>query len=340
MSLKHTKVKHYNFHEVKKTVTCQLSAYFSSPKRKNSYKRNHKCFGVNSNSSKSYFVPVRAMVSSETKFLVTHELISFSETLAELAGTIIGQYFRLPIQIQTKLDKSPVTIADEEVEATIKREIRKRYPEHDILGEEGGLDRGTGKGDLVWVIDPIDGTASFITGKPLFGVLIALLYKGVPVLGILDQPILKERWIGIKDGESFQTTLNNEPIKVRSCAEISSAYLYSTSPHLFSGQSEIAFTKLRNSVKRTNYGCDCYAFGLLSLGFVDLVVEDGMKPWDYLALVPIVEGAGGIFTDWKGNPLRIDPRRPETWPGDCLAAGDEATHAEAVKILSGSEKNE
>ena len=254
-----------------------------------------------------------------------------AHALADKAGDVIRPYFRVPLDTEIKSDQSPVTVADKNTEAALREMIAARFPDHGILGEEEGSVSLSGNEEYVWVLDPIDGTASFITGKPLFGVLIALLHRGVPVLGIIDQPILRERWVGVVGEKS---TMNGSPVSARACDNLAAAYLYSTSPHLFSNEDEKAFHRLREKVRRTNYGCDCYAFGLLSLGFVDVVVEYGMKPWDYAALIPVVEGAGGVITDWCGNPLTIDIGSPEKWAGDILAAGDSRVHAEALKALA------
>ncbi|CAH8344354.1 unnamed protein product [Eruca vesicaria subsp. sativa] len=196
-------------------------------------------------------------------------------------------------------------------------------------GEEMGCRCKDDSADYVWVLDPVDGTKTFITApltlsssffshfyqvfkhlilvincfvsvKPVFGTLIALLYKGKPILGLIDQPILKERWIGMS---GRRTKLNGEDISTRSCPKLSQAYLYTTCPHLFSEEAEKAFARVRDKVKMPLYGCDCYAYALLASGFVDLVIESGLKPYDFLALVPVIEGAGGTITDWNGNPL-------------------------------------
>eukprot|EP00897_Mesotaenium_endlicherianum_P001543 jgi/Mesen1/1416/ME001303S00463 len=258
------------------------------------------------------------------------ECIDFANILADAAGLIVSKYFRTPVDVEIKLDQSPVTIADKAAETEMRKLIQDKFPTHGVLGEEGGLAGGTGDEEYVWVLDPIDGTASFITGKPLFGTLIALLHNGVPVLGIIDQPILKERWLGVK-GQT--TRFNGNPIQTRACSSLSNAYLYSTSPHLFSGPTEEAFTRLRHKVRKTNYGCDCYAFGLLSSGFIDIGIEAGVQPWDYLALVPVVEGAGGVMTDWNGKDLRLTSMDRSTWEGEVLAAGDPAAHRAAIEAL-------
>jgi inositol-phosphate phosphatase / L-galactose 1-phosphate phosphatase / histidinol-phosphatase len=191
-----------------------------------------------------------------------------------------------------------------------------------------------GKSEFMWVFDPIDGTKAFITGKPSWGTLIALLHNGTPVLGIIDQPITKERWIGV---QGRQSVLNGEPIKARGCADLKEAYMYSTTPLMFSGVSETAYNRLRNEVRSPQYGADCYAYGLLAAGFVDIVAEADMKPWDYLAMVPIVEGAGGVITDWNDRKLSWNPDKDKdsitAWSGEVLAAGDRRAHAEAIKTL-------
>lgn len=263
------------------------------------------------------------------------ELVAFAHELADEARRIVPQYFRRRLEVDTKADLSPVTIADLEVERAVRALLAQRFPLHAVLGEEGGAGPAEGAGGLaewVWVVDPIDGTASFITGKPLFGVLIALLHRGVPVLGILEQPILGERWVGC---QGTPTALNGRPVQVRRAPSLASSYLYTTSPHLFPApHAERAFEAVRARVKRVNYGCDCYAFGLLALGFVDVALEFGVKPWDFLALVPIVEGAGGVMSDWKGQPLRLTSLDPADWPSHILAAGSPEVHQEALQLLA------
>jgi inositol-phosphate phosphatase / L-galactose 1-phosphate phosphatase / histidinol-phosphatase len=186
----------------------------------------------------------------------------------------------------------------------------------------------------MWVLDPIDGTKAFITGKPSWGTLVALLHNGTPILGIIDQPVTRERWIGVA---GRQTLLNGEPVKAHACSDLAQAYMYSTTPLMFSGATESAHARLRGRVLSPQYGADCYAYGLLAAGFVDLVAEADLKPWDYLAMVPIVEGAGGVITDWNDKKLRwhaADNGESITaWAGEVLAAGDRRAHAEALKAL-------
>ncbi|KDP41756.1 hypothetical protein JCGZ_26774 [Jatropha curcas] len=251
--------------------------------------------------------------------------------LADASGEVIRKYFRKKFEILDKDDSSPVTIADKAAEESMISIILENFPSHAIYGEENGWRCKEKFSDYVWVLDPIDGTKSFITGKPLFGTLIALLHQGKPILGIVDQPILRERWVGII---GKRTTLNGEELSTRTCAKLSQAYLYTTSPHLFSGDAEEAFARLRSKVKMPLYGCDCYAFALLASGYVDLAIESGVKPYDFLSLIPVIEGAGGIITDWKGGSLFWDasPNSRAT-SFNILAAGDKQIHQQALDTL-------
>ncbi|KAH9656874.1 Bifunctional phosphatase IMPL2 [Citrus sinensis] len=225
----------------------------------------------------------------------------------------------------------PVTIADRTAEEAMVLIIQENLPSHAIFGEENGWRCKEKFADYVWVLDPIDGTKSFITGKPLFGTLIALLHKGKPILGIIDQPVLRERWIGIS-GKC--TTLNGEEVSTRTCAKLSQAYLYTTSPHLFKGDAEEAFARVRNKVKVPLYGCDCYAYALLASGYVDLVIESGLQPYDVLALIPVIEGAGGVITDWRGDQLYWEASSDARATSfNVIAAGDKQIHQQALDVL-------
>jgi len=177
----------------------------------------------------------------------------------------------------------------------------------------------------VWVLDPIDGTKSFISGIPLFGTLIALLHRGRPVLGIIDQPISRERWCGVV---GQQSTHNGAAIRTRPCPVLAAATLFATSPDMFQGADAAAFVRLKSAAKLTRHGGDCYAYGLLASGFIDCVVEAGLKPYDYCALVPVIEGAGGIMTDWQGRALGLAS------DGRVFAAGDRGLHAAARALLA------
>ena len=248
--------------------------------------------------------------------------IRLATELAESSGEIIRRYFRTPLAVETKADTSPVTAADREVEAAMRQRIETAYPDHGVIGEEFGPARADA--EYVWVLDPIDGTKSFISGKPLFGTLIGLVHEGAPILGVIDHPALGERWIGAR-GE--QSTFNGAPAKVRPCPGLGEAILFATSPQMFEGANADAFGRLCREVKYPLFGTDCYGYGLLASGFADLVVEAKLRPFDYCALVPVVEGAGGVMTDWEGAPLNLAS------DGRVIAAGDRRTHGECLKVL-------
>jgi len=248
--------------------------------------------------------------------------LSVATLLAETAGPIIRQHFRSSVAIDDKADASPVTIADRESEAAMRRILTEALPDHGILGEEYGEERTDAR--YVWVLDPIDGTKSFICGVPVFGTLIALLEDGKPILGIIDQPISRERWIGAR---GLPTTLNGQPVKTRPCPSLDRAYAFATAPEMFVGPDRAAWDSIAAAVKQPRHGADCYAYALLASGHVDLVVEASLKPYDYSALVPVIEGAGGIITDWQGAPLGLHSQ------GQVVAAGDPATHAAALQLL-------
>lgn len=253
------------------------------------------------------------------------DLQSFAQLavrLADAARPEIMSRFRTGIHADAKADASPVTEADRASERAMRSLINATYPDHGILGEEYGSENIDA--EYVWVLDPIDGTNSFVTGKPLFGTLIALCHNKVPVIGIIDAPGMDERWVGI---EGQPTTMNGEPISTRACDELSKSWLYATTPEMFEGESEATFKRLSASAWRTVYGGDCYAYGLLSSGHVDLVCEASLGTYDFCALAPVVEGAGGIITDWSGRSLTMDSE------GRVLAAGDKTLHQKALAAM-------
>jgi histidinol phosphatase-like enzyme (inositol monophosphatase family) len=251
------------------------------------------------------------------------ELVAFAERLADESGRVVRRYFRTSVEVITKADASPVTIADRETEKLLRRLVAEAYPQHGLVGEEFGAERPDA--DYVWIFDPIDGTKSFITGRPLFGTLIGLLHRGRPVLGIIDHPALGERWIG---AAGRPTTFQTEAVKARACAELGRAVLSASSPQMFaSEEAAAAFDRVRSKVELTMYGGDCYAYGLLASGFQDLVIEANNGTHDFLPLVPVIEGAGGVITDWQGSALGLAS-------GDkVLAAGDRRIHEAALKLL-------
>jgi len=250
---------------------------------------------------------------------------ALAEALADAARAVIAGYFRSKIAVSDKSDRSPVTIADREAEAAMRGLIEARFPDHGILGEEYGSVRA--EAEHLWVLDPIDGTKSFISGIPLFGTLIALLHRGRPVLGVIDQPILRERWLG---AAGRPTTLNGAPVRTRPCGSLAAATLFSTAPDsMFAGIEAEGFARLRRAVKLMRAGADCYGYAQLASGFIDLVVESQLKPYDYCALVPVIEGAGGTITDWQGRALGLAS------DGKVIASGDPTLAAPARAQLAG-----
>ncbi|HUT48257.1 MAG TPA: histidinol-phosphatase [Alphaproteobacteria bacterium] len=252
-----------------------------------------------------------------------NEAAAFAGRLADAGGAVARQYFRQALPVETKADASPVTRADRETEAAMRALIEEHYPNDGIVGEEHGQDRA--EAARLWVLDPIDGTRSFVTGVPLFGTLIALAVDGVPVVGVIDQPMTRERWVGIAGAA---TTLNGAPVCARDCAELRSATLSTTGEEFLAGAGELeAFNRVRAAAGAFRRVPDCYGYAMLATGFVDLVIEAALKTWDFAALRPVIEGAGGIVTDWGGRPLDLSS------DGRIAAAGDARCHAQALAAL-------
>lgn len=238
--------------------------------------------------------------------------LALAHRLADAAGAAIRPHFRAGISVETKADASPVTAADRAAEAAIRAIVEAERPGDGIIGEEYGVHRP--EASRLWICDPIDGTRAFIAGRPLFGTLIALLEDGVPVLGIIDQPIARDRWAGTAAG----TTLNGAPVRTRACAALAGAHLATTAPQLFDAAGHAFFQRVRAAVRDTLYGGDCHNYGLVAAGCLDLVVESGLQLYDWAALVPVVAGAGGRMCDWHGSDLRLGAT------GEVIAAGDPA----------------
>jgi histidinol phosphatase-like enzyme (inositol monophosphatase family) len=248
--------------------------------------------------------------------------IALAERLADAAGEAIRPFFRSRFTLETKADASPVTQADRAAEAAMRAVVAADRPDDGVIGEEYGADRPDA--ERVWVFDPIDGTRAFIAGRPLFGTLIALMEGGRPVLGVIDQPIARDRWLG---AAGRPTTLNGVLAHVRGCATLSLAHLATTGPALFDDEDQPRFDTLRGAARDTLWGGDCHNYGLVASGHLDLVCEARLKLYDFAALVPVVEGAGGRMTDWQGRPLGADS------DGRVLAAGDPALIEQAVALL-------
>ena len=241
-----------------------------------------------------------------------------------MAGAAIRPWFRTGVAAELKGDESPVTIADREAEAAMRALLSERFADHAVLGEEAGEDRAGAR--FRWVLDPIDGTRAFITGRPQFGTLVALLDGDTPVLGVIDQPITGERWVGaIGRPTMFRGPYGRAGC--RPCATLAGAELSCTSPAIFKPAQQPGWDRLAGQVRRVSWGGDCYAYGLLALGQIDAIAEATMKIWDWAALVPIISGAGGCITDWDGLPLRADG------DGTVLALGDPALLKPALLAL-------
>lgn len=255
------------------------------------------------------------------------ELAGFAETLANDVALLGMSWFRKKMDAEFKADCSPVTQADREIEAAIRNKIAENYPDHGILGEEYGCLNLDAK--HVWVVDPIDGTRSFITGWPIWGTLICLLQDGRPELGIIDMPVLGERWkASCGNPTLFHSNQENAEIcQVSACCSLETARFYTTSPFYFENSDRPKIDRIARFSATPRFGGDCYSYGLLASGHVDLVVEALLKPFDYFALVPIIEGAGGIITDWNGQPLTIRS------DGRVVAAATPQLHAQALQIL-------
>lgn len=252
----------------------------------------------------------------------TDEIIEFSQCLADAARPVALAYFRNHLEVEHKADTSPVTIADREVELIMREKISARFPDHGILGEEHGL--ANIEHPETWVLDPIDGTKSFITGMPTFGTLIAFLNKGIPVVGVIDMPAMAERWLG---AEGKTTTMNATPCQTRNCQSLAKANIYSTSMDGFDASELNVFNTVSGRAAMRRFGGDCYSYGLLASGYVDVVMEASLEPYDYLALVPVIEGAGGVISDWNGKALSVNSE------GRVLATATPELHAEILKII-------
>ncbi|MEO5493898.1 MAG: histidinol-phosphatase [Sphingomonas sp.] len=256
---------------------------------------------------------------------ITDADIALAQALADAAGAAIRPYFRAPFAVETKDDQSPVTIADRAAETAMRALLAAEAPRDGIVGEEFGISDGsTGR---QWVLDPIDGTVSFVAGRPIFGTLIALVQDGWPVIGVIDQPISGERWVGVA---GRPTLFNGKPARTRLCRDLADATLATTGPHYFSDHDAEHFMALaaKCAHKRMVFGGDCYNYGLVASGHVDLVVESGLKLYDFAALVPVVEGAGGRMCDWSGDPLTAASA------GDVIAAGDPARIDDIIEALA------
>ena len=252
--------------------------------------------------------------------------IALAHRLADAARAAIRPHFRQPVAAERKADATPVTIADRSAEEGMRRILTAEVPQDGVHGEEFGVREG--KSGRQWVLDPVDGTCAFLAGRATFGTLIALMVEGFPVLGLIDQPIAGERWLGVA---GQPTTLNGKPVATRACPELTDATLATTGPQYFTQSEGDQFMALAQQTdhKRMIMGGDCYNYALLASGFVDVVCESGLKLHDFAALVPVVEGAGGTMCDWNGEPLHAGSA------GHVLALGDPARLEDVLDALGG-----
>ncbi|MDX2110109.1 MAG: histidinol-phosphatase [Verrucomicrobiota bacterium] len=250
------------------------------------------------------------------------KLKDFVALLARESAEAILPYFgQIGLAVETKSDASPVTLADRGAELVMRALIERHFPEHGILGEEYGTVRADA--EYVWVLDPVDGTKSFVAGTPQFGTLIALMHRGKPILGAINSPVSGQLLMG----DNSTTTLNGKPVHVRSTTQLADAVLLTTD---LSGpqrhQNGAAWSNLVGKVKKLYTWGDCHGYHLLATGGADIMADPAMNPWDIMALIPVIRGAGGTITDWQGND-------PVT--GHSIVASVPALHAEVIKLLNG-----
>ena len=253
-------------------------------------------------------------------------MLAFAERMADETGRMLRAQRKLPRgggTFDTKDDSSPVTEFDRAIEGRMREMIGAAFPAHGILGEEFAPEKVDA--EFVWVIDPIDGTKQFIAGVPVYGTLISLTRAGVPVIGIIDHPITDERWVGARDRP---TTLNGRPIRTRACERLADALMSCSNPEAPGPGERAGFERVRAATRWRLYGASCYAYASLATGQIDLSVDSGgHREVDFCALVPVIEGAGGVITDWSGAPLTIHSG------SSLVAAGDRRRHADALRLL-------
>ncbi len=255
------------------------------------------------------------------------QLLKDARAISAIAAREAKVHFRSELAVDFKQDESPVTVADRSIELAVRDYISKKYPTHGVLGEEGGSQRLDQ--DDVWVIDPIDGTRSFISGQPLFGFLLGCLHKSTPQIGLVGMPMLDEVFCGVA-GEG--ATLNGVPIHVSKQTSLSQSIVYiNEADKIFTYEPEV-FGRLMQAGKTRRMAYDCYSYALLSAGYIDAVVDFDLQPYDFLPLMPLIEGAGGIITDWDGNSLTMG------YSGAVIAAATKELHAELVETVVRSTK--
>ena len=256
------------------------------------------------------------------------DFAAFVNELATVSGETILPFFRTALTIEDKGrggSFDPVTAADHAAETAMRALIRRTFPDHGIIGEEYGQERADA--EYVWVLDPIDGTKSFISGMPAWGTLIGLMRSGEPVFGMMSQPFTRERFSGGGGAARYRGPAGERDLRVRPCSRLSEAILFTTSPRLMNDADRKSFGRVEDAVRLSRYGGDCYAYCMLAAGHVDLVIETELKPYDVLPLVPIIIGAGGMITSWEGGAPHAG--------GRVIAAGDKRMHKAAIELLKG-----
>jgi myo-inositol-1(or 4)-monophosphatase len=256
------------------------------------------------------------------------DFAAFVNELATVSGETILPFFRTALSIEDKGrggSFDPVTAADHAAETVMRALIRRTFPDHGIVGEEYGQERADA--EYVWVLDPIDGTKSFISGMPAWGTLIGLMRSGEPVFGMMSQPFTRERFSGGGGAARYRGPAGERDLRVRPCSRLSEAILFTTSPRLMNDADRKSFGRVEDAVRLSRYGGDCYAYCMLAAGHVDLVIETELKPYDVLPLVPIIIGAGGMITSWEGGAPHAG--------GRIIAAGDKRMHKAAMELLKG-----
>lgn len=252
-----------------------------------------------------------------------NELLHFANSFANKSKKILKTRYLNNFTVKKKIDGSFVTDVDQEIESLFKKRLSRKFPNHGVIGEEYGSENL--KSEYIWVIDPLDGTHSFISGKPLFGTLISCLKNNKPIIGVIDIPILNHRWYG---GKNVGVYFNKKKCsKIKSKKMIKDSIISSTSPFMFNKNDQKKIVKIYNDSRFPIFGADCYAYGLLLLGKIDLIIEANLKPWDYMAQIPLIRELGGNITDWEGKDLNVKSK------GKIIASMSMNHHKKIIKFL-------
>ncbi len=254
---------------------------------------------------------------------IPDSFIETAQELADIARRTSLAYFRSELDITSKDDRSPVTVADREAERRMRDVLDARFPDHAIFGEEFGIKKA--ESPWTWILDPIDGTKNFVCGKPTFGSLISLVYEQTPVIGVVEIPTQAERWVGV---QGRATLFNDRPCHTTAVATLAESRMMTTTPDMFDDDEWRLFDRISRRAPVRCFGADCYAYGLLAAGHVEVVMEADLKAYDYMALVPVIEGAGGAIGDWRGRPLEVES------DGRVLACANRQLLDELVEVIT------